>query len=63
MQSIFPGLWLSEITADSYKVPEAPETGKVYVTPALNLFDRHLFGDESLKSRKFWLQGREGMVR
>ncbi|KAK7269783.1 hypothetical protein RIF29_22519 [Crotalaria pallida] len=29
LDAIFPGLWLSEITADSYKVPEAPETGKL----------------------------------
>ena len=29
MQSLFPGLWLSEITLDSYKVPEAAENGKV----------------------------------
>lgn len=25
VQTLFPGMWLSEITADSYKVPEAPE--------------------------------------
>ncbi|KAE9611770.1 hypothetical protein Lalb_Chr06g0165981 [Lupinus albus] len=28
LDTLFPGLWLSEVTADSYKVPEAPETGK-----------------------------------
>ncbi|XP_054825474.1 uncharacterized protein LOC129323002 [Prosopis cineraria] len=25
---LFPGLWLSEITLDTYKVPEAPDNGK-----------------------------------
>ncbi|KAF7131619.1 hypothetical protein RHSIM_Rhsim09G0106000 [Rhododendron simsii] len=29
LDTIFPGLWLTEITADIYKVPDAPETGKV----------------------------------
>ncbi|CAL0300301.1 unnamed protein product [Lupinus luteus] len=32
LDTLFPGLWLSEVTADSYKIPEAPETGKVYVS-------------------------------
>ncbi|KAJ1436198.1 hypothetical protein SESBI_04224 [Sesbania bispinosa] len=27
LDCLFPGLWLSEITADSYKVPETPENG------------------------------------
>ncbi|KAJ8753724.1 hypothetical protein K2173_026400 [Erythroxylum novogranatense] len=26
LDSIFPGLWLTEVTADSYKVPEVPES-------------------------------------
>ncbi|KAI8539087.1 hypothetical protein RHMOL_Rhmol09G0153900 [Rhododendron molle] len=29
LDTIFPGLWLTEITADIYKVPDALETGKV----------------------------------
>lgn len=29
VQCLFPGLWLTEVTADSYKVPEFPENGKV----------------------------------
>ncbi|GFZ16071.1 hypothetical protein Acr_25g0004800 [Actinidia rufa] len=29
LDSLFPGLWLTEITPDIYKVPDAPETGKV----------------------------------
>ncbi|KAG7016725.1 hypothetical protein SDJN02_21835, partial [Cucurbita argyrosperma subsp. argyrosperma] len=29
LDTLFPGLWLSEITADLYKVPELPENGKV----------------------------------
>lgn len=29
VQSLFPGLWLSEVTLDSYKVPESAENGKV----------------------------------
>ncbi|KAI4313905.1 hypothetical protein L6164_026848 [Bauhinia variegata] len=28
LDSIFPGLWLTEVSADSYKVPEAAENGK-----------------------------------
>ncbi|KAJ4961139.1 hypothetical protein NE237_021049 [Protea cynaroides] len=28
LDTIFPGLWLSEITPDSYKVPDIPEPGK-----------------------------------
>ncbi|XP_041013020.1 uncharacterized protein LOC121256322 isoform X2 [Juglans microcarpa x Juglans regia] len=28
LDSLFPGLWLSDITVDSYKVPEAGENGK-----------------------------------
>ncbi|XP_059655491.1 uncharacterized protein LOC132302600 [Cornus florida] len=28
VDSLFPGLWLTEITADCYKVPDAPESGK-----------------------------------
>ncbi|XP_028768246.1 uncharacterized protein LOC114733985 [Neltuma alba] len=28
LDAVFPGLWLSEITLDTYKVPEAPENGK-----------------------------------
>ncbi|CAL0316418.1 unnamed protein product [Lupinus luteus] len=28
LDTLFPGLWLSEVTADSYKVPEAPEASK-----------------------------------
>lgn len=28
LDAVFPGLWLSEITPDSYKVPEFPESGK-----------------------------------
>ncbi|XP_023521178.1 uncharacterized protein LOC111784825 [Cucurbita pepo subsp. pepo] len=29
LDTLFPGLWLSEITADLYKVPELPENSKV----------------------------------
>ena len=29
LQTLFPGLWLSEITADMYKVNENPEPAKV----------------------------------
>ncbi|KAK6931523.1 Protein of unknown function DUF1639 [Dillenia turbinata] len=29
LDTLFPGLWLSEVNADSYKVPDVPETGKV----------------------------------
>ncbi|XP_061339500.1 uncharacterized protein LOC133286149 [Gastrolobium bilobum] len=29
LDTLFPGMWLSEVTADSYKVEEAPENGKV----------------------------------
>ncbi|WVZ23963.1 hypothetical protein V8G54_002507 [Vigna mungo] len=25
LQTLFPGLWLSEVTAESYEVPEVPE--------------------------------------
>lgn len=28
-QSLFPGLWLSGVTIDAYKVPESAENGKV----------------------------------
>ncbi|PSR88292.1 Delphilin like, partial [Actinidia chinensis var. chinensis] len=28
LDSLFPGLWLTEITPDIYKVPDGPETGK-----------------------------------
>lgn len=28
MDSLFPGLWLTEVTADSYKVPELADNGK-----------------------------------
>ncbi|XP_042494954.1 uncharacterized protein LOC122074157 [Macadamia integrifolia] len=28
LETTFPGLWLSEITLDSYKVPDTPEPGK-----------------------------------
>ncbi|KAJ6312570.1 hypothetical protein OIU77_014151 [Salix suchowensis] len=29
MDAVFPGLWLTEVTVDNYKVPELPESGKV----------------------------------
>ncbi|CAI0454607.1 unnamed protein product [Linum tenue] len=29
MDTLFPGLWLGEVTVDSYKVPEIPDIGKV----------------------------------
>ncbi|KAG6764210.1 hypothetical protein POTOM_031669 [Populus tomentosa] len=29
MDALFPGLWLAEVTVDTYKVPELPESGKV----------------------------------
>lgn len=29
LQTLFPGLWLTEVTVDTYKVPELPESGKV----------------------------------
>lgn len=29
LQSLFPGLWLSEVTVDTYKVPDLPDNGKV----------------------------------
>ena len=28
MQTLFPGLWLTEVTADMYKVPEDTGNGK-----------------------------------
>ncbi|CAL1408516.1 unnamed protein product [Linum trigynum] len=28
MDTLFPGLWLGEVTVDTYKVPEIPDTGK-----------------------------------
>ncbi|KAJ6429797.1 hypothetical protein OIU84_021240 [Salix udensis] len=28
MDTLFPGLWLTEVTVDTYKVPELPESGK-----------------------------------
>ncbi|OMO63500.1 hypothetical protein COLO4_32388 [Corchorus olitorius] len=28
LDSLFPGLWLTEVTADFYKVPESVENGK-----------------------------------
>ncbi|KAK9277754.1 hypothetical protein L1049_007301 [Liquidambar formosana] len=28
LDSLFPGLWLTEVTADIYKVPELPDSGK-----------------------------------
>ena len=28
-QTLFPGLWLMDITVDSYKVPESADNGKV----------------------------------
>jgi len=31
VQTLFPGQWLSEVSADCYKVPEEAETGKVCV--------------------------------
>ncbi|CAN1826470.1 hypothetical protein LINPERHAP1_LOCUS31563 [Linum perenne] len=30
LDSLFPGLWLGEVTAEWYKVPENPDTGKKY---------------------------------
>ncbi|GMI87840.1 hypothetical protein like AT1G25370 [Hibiscus trionum] len=32
LDSVFPGLWLTEVSADSYKVPEMVETGKRLTT-------------------------------
>jgi hypothetical protein len=29
LQALFPGLWLAEVTVDTYQVPELPENGKV----------------------------------
>ncbi|XP_039018211.1 uncharacterized protein LOC120149520 [Hibiscus syriacus] len=29
LDSLFPGMWLSEVSADSYKVPEIGENGKI----------------------------------
>ncbi|RVW48525.1 hypothetical protein CK203_088473 [Vitis vinifera] len=29
LDTLFPGLWLTEVTPDSYKVPDFPETGKL----------------------------------
>ncbi|KAL8157484.1 uncharacterized protein LOC141674106 [Apium graveolens] len=29
LDMLFPGLWLTEVNADMYKVPDLPETGKV----------------------------------
>ncbi|GMP58905.1 hypothetical protein CsSME_00022402 [Camellia sinensis var. sinensis] len=37
LDCLFPGLWLTEITADIYKVPEVPETGKWYTAPSLSI--------------------------
>ncbi|CAK7326608.1 unnamed protein product [Dovyalis caffra] len=34
MDALFPGLWLMEVTVDTYKVPELPEGGKVKVSNA-----------------------------
>lgn len=28
-QTLFPGLWLTEVTVDSYKVPDLADNGKV----------------------------------
>ncbi|KAJ6910654.1 hypothetical protein NC652_021343 [Populus alba x Populus x berolinensis] len=30
MDALFPGLWLAEVTVDTYKVPELPESGKLF---------------------------------
>lgn len=30
-QTLFPGLWLTEVTAETYKVPEIPENEKVNI--------------------------------
>ena len=29
LQTVFPGLWLTEVTVDTYKVSECPDNGKV----------------------------------
>lgn len=33
LQMLFPGLWLTEVNAETYKVPDVPDTGKV-ITPS-----------------------------
>jgi len=38
VQAIFPGAWLSEINADSYKVHDAHEKGKVCTYMCIFLF-------------------------
>ncbi|KAJ6910653.1 hypothetical protein NC652_021343 [Populus alba x Populus x berolinensis] len=37
MDALFPGLWLAEVTVDTYKVPELPESGKFLSLSILGL--------------------------
>jgi len=39
VQSLYPGVWLSEVNADSYKVPDAPEKGKVCICMCISCFE------------------------
>ncbi|KAF9677362.1 hypothetical protein SADUNF_Sadunf08G0099800 [Salix dunnii] len=38
MDTLFPGLWLTEVTVDTYKVPELPESGKVWISDSTITF-------------------------
>jgi hypothetical protein len=38
VQTLFPGAWLSEVNADSYKVPDPPKNGKVCMCMSIFLF-------------------------
>jgi len=39
VQTLYPGAWLSEVNADSYKVPDAPEKGKVCTCICISCFE------------------------
>jgi len=38
VQAIFPGAWLSHVNVNSYKVPDAPENGKVCTCKCIFFF-------------------------
>ncbi|CAL5421591.1 unnamed protein product [Camellia sinensis] len=51
LDTLFPGLWMTEITADIYKVPDVPETGNVIIGGGVAIvcgsFKVHLFADST----------------
>ncbi|CAN1244462.1 hypothetical protein LINPERPRIM_LOCUS6097 [Linum perenne] len=51
LDSLFPGLWLGEVTAEWYKVPENPDTGKVITNSSLSVSRVYAYGDP----RPMWI--------